>query len=355
MPTVNEAKNQLDDLIKKSRIHLYKPIRIAETLYHHRMGEKFEPLDIESYRSLSRKWAEDVSIMLVGRKSTSSMRYQDNIFDNNAIPPDYLAILLDINERGHPGKIEAYIYSAFLERHTVLTNLWNDLNQATPLTFNLHDFISNFETEPGLRRSIDKCFEIIVYAFFDSVVQYMGVTVSLGIPQSNIALLEEFDEFANIVMGISPRNPSISIPARLYRAGVTNAADRGLDMWANFGPAVQVKHVSLTKKLVDEIDSEVADDARLLIVCSEADKDTLGNIMNQSGFSSRIQGIITQAQLEQWYSSTLRGHSHDKLGAHLIRCLQIEFEKEFPSEGNTYKQFYEQRGYDKLNILSLWE
>ena len=45
-------------------------------------------------------------------------------------------------------------------------------------------------------------------------------------------------------------------PAHIYRVGVTNAADRGLDMWANFGPAIQVKHLTLdsnaTQMIVDQ-------------------------------------------------------------------------------------------------------
>ena len=36
--------------------------------------------------------------------------------------------------------------------------------------------------------------------------------------------------------------------ARVYRVGVTNAADRGLDMYSNWGPAIQIKHLSLLIK-----------------------------------------------------------------------------------------------------------
>ena len=36
MPTENPAKKALDTVIRKSRVHLYKPIQIAEILFHHR-------------------------------------------------------------------------------------------------------------------------------------------------------------------------------------------------------------------------------------------------------------------------------------------------------------------------------
>ena len=38
MPTKREilAKQVLDTVIRKSRVHLYKPIQVAEILFHHR-------------------------------------------------------------------------------------------------------------------------------------------------------------------------------------------------------------------------------------------------------------------------------------------------------------------------------
>ena len=39
----------------------------------------------------------------------------------------------------------------------------------------------------------------------------------------------------------------------MYRVGVTNASDRGMDMWANFGLAIQIKHLSLSQELAEHI------------------------------------------------------------------------------------------------------
>ena len=41
MPTKHDAKKALDTVITKSRIHLYKPIQIAEILY---LRERIVPL-----------------------------------------------------------------------------------------------------------------------------------------------------------------------------------------------------------------------------------------------------------------------------------------------------------------------
>ena len=55
---VTEAKQALDKLISKQRVHLYKPIQIAEILYHVRREElKIEQIesDLEAYRNHSKR------------------------------------------------------------------------------------------------------------------------------------------------------------------------------------------------------------------------------------------------------------------------------------------------------------
>lgn len=73
MNTVDEAKAALDSLVTKSRAHLYKPMQIAEILRVHRLEqEDIDPLNLETYRTKSKKWRDVVTSRLVGRNSTSS-------------------------------------------------------------------------------------------------------------------------------------------------------------------------------------------------------------------------------------------------------------------------------------------
>jgi hypothetical protein len=55
---IKEAKQSLDKIIEKARVHLYKPIQIAEILYQHRTKNELDLLDLESYRTPSRKWRD---------------------------------------------------------------------------------------------------------------------------------------------------------------------------------------------------------------------------------------------------------------------------------------------------------
>ena len=79
--TVAEAKAKLDTVIRKSRIHFYKPIQIAEILHHQRtVDKKLNLRDLESYRTKSRKWRDLVSEELLGTVCSSSARFQDDLF-----------------------------------------------------------------------------------------------------------------------------------------------------------------------------------------------------------------------------------------------------------------------------------
>ena len=134
---IKEAKKSLDKVIDKARVHLYKPIQIAEILHRDRTEKDINLSDLTTYRNSSKKWRDIICIKFLGRTSTSSARYQDDIFNDNA----------------------------------------------------------------------------------------------------------------NRVIQLSSKQTSVKLKARINRVGVTNAADRGLDMWANFGLAIQIKHLSLTEEI----------------------------------------------------------------------------------------------------------
>lgn len=128
------AKAALDKVIQKSRVHLYKPIQIAEILYHNRIYKDIDMLSIEDYRSKSKKWRDDISLELLGRKCTSSTRFQDNLFDDNAIPPIVLEVLNKENITTN-GAVEAYIYKQFINKHIQLSTALSYCRNSTKRWF----------------------------------------------------------------------------------------------------------------------------------------------------------------------------------------------------------------------------
>lgn len=349
------AKHQLDTLIKKSRVHFYKPIQVAEILHRDRVERDIDLDDLESYRTPSRRWRDEISLKFVGRTSTSSSRFQDNLFDANATPPSVLAKLGQIN-RSNNGAVEAYIYTAFREKLSQMSSGLSLVLQSDKTSFQLRQFTDSFTSAPGLARSIDKIFEIIVYALFSTLLEVLDVKIGVHIDNINTTLLQEFSDFTEKVLGVSEETPVRFQEAKVYRAGVTNAADRGLDMWANFGVAIQIKHISLTPDKLENITSGISAE-RIIVVCKECEREVLVSVLKQFGSAHRLQSVVTEEELETWYEKALRGQSAELIGDRVLQKLANEIKVEFPSTTPEFDDFFKERGYDLLSstdFLEVW-
>ena len=354
MPTRrdNPAKKVLDSVIRKSRVHLYKPIQIAEILFRHRTEKGWNLKDLESYRNISKQWRDEISMLLVGSKSTSSQKYQDNLFEINAVPPKVLARLGTTNKRGE-GFVEAYIYGALEHRLSSVHKAYAYIQSAKPNNFSLKELAALFQTVPGLRRSTDKMYEILVYALFATIVRALKVQMTLEIGNKDKEMLGDFDQFIRTVLGVSAKHAKLVLPAALHRVGVANAADSGLDMWANFGAAIQVKHLTLTPEITADIADAITAD-RIVIVCLDAEKVAIETLFRQVDWDERIQGIVTINDLDDWYTICLSKKYRGNLGKNLLKDMCREFVAEFPSNEGLVP-FMNKRGYDKIVMPASWE
>ncbi|MEE1362790.1 MAG: HaeII family restriction endonuclease [Selenomonadaceae bacterium] len=323
------AKSALDNIIKKSRIHLYKPIQIAEILYHDRVYGDIDLSNLETYRTKSKKWRDEISIILLGRKCTSSSRFQDDLFNSNALPPKLISVLGNEN-RKKDGIVESYIYQRFSNKHEQLYRALDYCLKSDKSVFSVKKFIDSFWKEPGLKRSIDKIYEIIVFALFDTLVDVLNFKVTINVDKTKLHILEDFGDFANKVMCITTTTPFCVQDAHVYRVGVTNAADRGLDMYSNWGPAIQIKHLTLDTELAKDIVNSVSSD-KVVIVCKDAEVEIIQSILKQIGWGSHIQSIITESDLILWYDKALKGQFANELGDELLSKLAGEIAEEFPS------------------------
>jgi len=337
----------LTKIIRKSRVHFYKPIQIAEILFHQRMQESMDLTELEPYRNKSKQWRDAVTQRLIGRVSTSSQKYQDNIFEENAMPPKLLAKVGELNKKTK-GAVEAFIYLAFRERLSAVHDVKEYIQNADIKTFNLQKLNSMFKEMPGLRRSVDKMYEVVVYALFITLVRTLKAQVTLELENTDKDILNDFESFVKLVLGVDAKNTKVTVPAALYRVGVANAADRGIDMWANFGPAVQVKHLTLTPELVEDIGSDIKADS-IIIVCLDAEKEQIKSLLKQLGWQERIRGIITLDDMTKWYSLCLSSKYKKTLGKTIIADLLREFDAEFPSS-EELEPFLEERGYHKMKL-----
>jgi type II restriction enzyme len=297
---LKKAKDALDAVIKKSRVHLYKPIQIAEILFHNRKYPELniKLTDLETYRNQSKKWRDIVCMQFLGRVSTSSAKFQDNLFEENAIPPHILAILGHENIK-HNGIVEAYIYQAFEEKHLQLENALNYCLKSTKDTFDIQDFLNQFWEQPGLKRSLDKIFEIVVYSLFEVLTTAIEIKIDIYYNKENINILNEFSTFTK-------------------------------------------------KELAEDVVTSITSD-RIIIVCKSVEENVINSLLTQIGWRSRIQAVVTTDELIIWYEKALKGKYSNILGERIIATLSNEIKTEFPSVGsNDFQEFKKARGYHNL-------
>ena len=326
---IKEAKEALDAIIRKSRVHLYKPIQIGEILYHDRVLHDVDLENLESYRNSSKRWRDEITLPLLGRICNSSARFQDDLFNKNALPP-HLIKELAYENRITQGAVEAYIYRRFTTKYIQLSEALALCVNSTKDSFNVQAFLSAFWSESGLKRSLDKVFEIVVYSLFSTLVDTLRLQVEVSVAIDQLGVLYEFEDFAQMVMGLSGEIHKSQQSARIYRVGVTNAADRGLDMYSNWGPAIQIKHLTLDAEIAESIVHSISSD-RIVIVCKSVERDIIVSLLTQIGWRGRIQSIITEKELVDWYEKALRGIYSNQMGDVLLKTIRDELKKEFPS------------------------
>lgn len=348
---VTEAKERLDYIIKIARVHLYKPIHIAEVLYRSRIVGDFDITDLNSFRNPSLKWRNVVTQRLLDQIPTSSARYQHDIWNDTAMPLNFLSDL-DRENKNTKGAVEAYIYNKFAERQGMVIQIIDLVENDVLENFQLRDLLKLFAEHSEIRKSIDKTYEIVVYSLLETIIRAIDAKVRVSVEKRKTPILTEFSDLTKILLGVDENTLSREQNAHIYRAGVTNAADKGLDMWANFGVAVQVKHLTINEKQANSIVDEVETD-RIVIVCCEAEKNVIEIILKQISWGKRVCGIITESDLVDWYEKCLRGRFSEELAFPLMERLAMSFDAEFPYL-KTLNDFINERGYTDLEIPDLW-
>jgi hypothetical protein len=351
--TTAEAKLRLDKIIRISRVDMYKPIQVAEVLYHDRICSQITADDLDSYRKESKIWRDRITLAVAEKKSSSSAKYQDDIWNDHAFPPKILQVLLEENRR-KSGIIENYIYHRYRDRNETVRGIIEYVRLAGPESFELNELLKTFVAQPGIRRSIDKAYEIVTYSLLETVVTALKTRIKITVPEDSRGLLEEFSDLARSLLGVDAEKLENVFEGHIYRVGVTNAADRGLDMWANFGPAVQVKHITLDAKASRAIVDQVECD-NIIIVCKDSDAATLSIISRQISWGQRVKAIVKQSDLVRWYEKCLRGKFKDELAELLLHKLVDQFRVEFPQlENSKLQDLLSSRDYKGEKLIRDW-
>ena len=290
---------------------MYKPIQIAEVLRHHRLGEITDLSDIESFRNRSIHWRNDVTTELMGKVSTSSARFQHDVWNESAMKSEYLVQLGAANLQD--ASIEKMIYRAISKKQEILIDFFFKLENVSTAS-GLKKLFSLFDSD-NLQTSRDRLFEILISSTFEALMEENEIFLSIR------GLNSTSNSFA--LAAVSKLVGSREIRLKMSRLGRTNSADAGVDVWSNFGVIVNIKHRLVDEQLLSTI-LEDTPNGELLIVCKAVTSKALSVTWDPT--NQRAVSILT---LDQVWSSVedleLEQLNWDNFMSNFIQAFRREF------------------------------
>jgi len=334
---IEQAKGKLDHVIAISRVEMYKPIQVAETLRFAALSDHINLANVETYRTLSRRWRDEVTYSLFDKRSTSSARFQDDIWNTSAVPPQAMVALGHANSPGHI--VEAYIYSFIIEKNQELVSARSTVSNLQNRK-QVESLLAAFN-KPALTSSADRLFEILATAVFKTELSQTSYTITVDRPKSATPR-KSIDGLVDLVC-------EIPMPLEVDRLGHTNAADAGLDIWTNFGVAVNVKRRPLNIALLEQIAKDTPIGS-LHIVCQKVEQSALSRLNQLKNEGINIS-ITTEEDLLNSIETLMGNKTTLK---HFIEILTKAFDQEFPM-AKTLGDFVNARGYVSIPLKGIWQ
>jgi len=321
-----EAKRKLDRVIQLSRVEMYKPIQIAETLREINLDKKLDPLKLETYRNLSRELRNKITRQLIGKISTSSMRFQDDLWNESAVPPSALEILSNRNSKS--SIVEEYIYQHVYAKNAHLIEIRKKLDDISSIK-QIKAMFDSFDS-PGLRTSADRLYEVFVLSVLQTDLEDSDYKLSVAGSKTSVK--------GNGAKKLIRATEGQVRELMLAKIGHTNAADAGLDIWTNFGVVISVKNYNLDAELFEKVLSDTPI-GFLVIVCETLNANLLDKYKEIS--NGRQVMFITKNELFADAESILADKVRSK--RFVARFLHF-YDGEFPLTA-TLEEFMKERNY----------
>jgi type II restriction enzyme len=321
-----DAKAKLDRVINLSRVEMYKPIQVAEILREMNQNSNLDPSKLETYRNISRELRNRITKQLIGKVSTSSMRFQDDLWNESAVPPSALRILEQANRK--TSKVEEYIYQHVYAKNAHLIEIRKHLDDISSIR-DIEKMFESFQS-PGLRTSADRLYEVFVLSVLQTDLEESNYQLYVQGTESTLKGLG-----AKKLINATERQDN---NLKLAKMGHTNAADAGLDIWSNFGVVISVKNYQLDSELFEKVLSDTPV-GFLVIICETVTEDLLDRYIQIS--NGRSVMFITKSELLDDAKRILS----DKLSSKRFSVRFLEyFDGEFPLTV-TLENFMKKRNY----------
>jgi hypothetical protein len=235
--------------------------------------------------------------------------------------------------------VEAYIYSFIVEKNQELVTARSTVSNLNSKR-QIENLLAAFDV-PTLKSSADRLYEILATAVFKTELSQTSYTISIDGPKPTNHQ-NSIDALVDLVF-------HFPMPLEVDRLGHTNAADAGLDIWTNFGVAVNVKRLPLNVALLDKIVKDTPIGS-LHIVCLKVEPAALAKLGQLKKAGLKISVTTLKDLLNS--VETLTGNKTSlKL---FVDILTKSFDQEFPM-AKTLGDFIKSRDYFSTPLTGLWQ
>ena len=339
-----EALRRLDKLIDKGHVQFFKPIIVAEMLHASRM-QGADLSDRKRIKAIGSERMKIIALRLYYRHVDLNYGYIGGIFDDDKLTPPMLLALASINKAD--GEIERRIYTAMQGRWSAYRPFFLRWSRPNPQTFSIGDFIAGFDKLDKIGNVKGKLYEIVVYALFQCVIDFLNARVTFAVDPKRAPLLDRLESFAEVVLGLESNEITLTQKARVFRAGRAHASDSGIDMWANFGPVVQVKHQSsgsMNISTAEKVAGPVRCD-RLVLICRRKTKKDAEEFRDLMEAKSYVR-IIDEERVVSWYDEVFTNGEFADVRVPIATTISAELAGEFPIPSeDKLRTFFAERDY----------
>jgi hypothetical protein len=201
-----------------------------------------------------------------------------------------------------------------------------DLTKLNTASFNLLAFLDYCREEKQLNKNIDKIYEIVVYAFIETLQKYFKIQAMAKLDCETKKLLKDFGLIQNFFLSLDKTSPLFApIDFRLSKTSRKNGVPKE---WPNLGTAIKIKYITLDKHTAPANTYNVTNET-MIIVCKDSEKAIIKNFIIQFGLIERIRGFISDHTLTEWYHKCTSPKYVNSIGKTVIEALNKKFKKEF--------------------------
>jgi hypothetical protein len=204
-----------------------------------------------------------------------------------------------------------------------------DLIKLNTASFNLLFFLDYCRKDKQLSENIDKVYEIVVYAFIETILKYLNPRVNIKVDCEAKKIINDFSLTKNFFLGLST-NTLQFLQADCLSLDETRCENNSIEVWSNFEKAIKIKYIALDEHAMPE-NTQNKNYENFIVVCKETEKTIIKIIALQLGLKKKIHGFISESTLVEWYRKSISPKYINSVGKAAIKTLNKKFKTEFPS------------------------